>query len=251
MISTDLTDSQWEQIKCLIPQIDRKRKHDLREIFNALFYLVKTGSQWRMLPEKYPNWQLVYFYFRKWNDEEIIDHILHMLRESVRKRRGRNPQPSAGIIDSQSVRSCNNVALKSFDGGKKVKGRKRHIVVDTQGFLLSVLVTVAHLHDSSVAELLFRRLKENMCGIKIIFADGGYRGDLIERTKEKFNFLIQIVMRSDKNDGFSVIPRRWVVERTFSWFDNDRRLCRDYETLMESTEAMIKLSAIKLLVRKF
>lgn len=251
MTSTDLTDSQWQQIKQFIPDVNRKRKYDLKEIFNALFFIVKTGSQWRLLPKEYPNWQLVYFYFRKWNEEEIMDFVLDMLREKVRSKRGRNPSPTAGIIDSQSVRSCNNVALKSFDGNKKVKGRKRHIIVDTNGFLLSVLVTVAHLHDSSVAELLFRRLKENLSGIKIIFADGGYRGELIARTKMKFNYLIKIVMRSDKTDNFQVIPRRWVVERTFSWFENDRRLCRDYETLMESTEAMIKLSAIKLLVRKF
>ncbi len=251
MIAIDLTDAQWEQIKHHIPQIHRKRKHDLRDIFNALFYVVKTAVQWRLLPKKYPSWQLVYFYFRKWSEEEILDHLLNMLREKVRKHRGRNPSASAGIVDSQSVRSCNNVALKSFDGGKKVKGRKRHIIVDTQGFLLCVLVSVAHLHDSNVAELLFRRLKENICGIKVIFADGGYRGDLIERAKTKFNYILQILMRCDKKEGFSVIHKRWIVERTFSWFDNDRRLCRDYETLMESTEAMIKLSAIKLLVRKF
>ena len=202
-----------------------------------------------MIPDNYLNWQLVYYYFKTWNDEEIIDHILHMLREANCVKRGRNAQPSAGFVNSQSVRSYNNVALKSFDGRKKVKVRKRQIVVDTQGFLLCVLVTMAHLHDSSVAERLFRRLKENLFGSKIIVADGGYRGDLIERTKDKFNYILKIVMRSDKTDVFSLIPRRWVVERTFSWLENDRRLCRDYETLMESTEAMIKLAAIKLLVR--
>jgi len=145
-----------------------------------------------MIPDNYPKWQLVYYYFKKWNDEEIIDHILHMLREAIGVKTGRNAQPSAGIVDSQLVRSCNNVGLKSFDGGKKVKGRKRHIVVDTQGFLLCVLVTVVHLHDSNIAELLFRRLKENLFGIKIIVAVGGYRCDLIERKKDKFNYILKL-----------------------------------------------------------
>ncbi len=141
--------------------------------------------------------------------------------------------------------------MKSVDGNKKVKGRKRHIVVDKNGWLITVMVCVAHIHDCKAAELLMRKLKENICGIKLLIADGGYRGELAEKIKKGFGYILQIVMRSDKEDKtFKPLPMRWVVERTFAWFDNDRRLCRDYEFLAESSEAMVKLAAIKLLLRK-
>ena len=248
---TDLSDSQWQFIKKTLQLGERKRKHNLRSIWNAIHYLVKTGCQWRMLPLNFAKWQLVYYYYKKWCDLEQFDLLLAKLREHVRIKKGQNGQASLGILDSQSVRWGNNRALNSYDGNKKVKGTKRHIIVDKNGFLVAVMVTVAHIHDSKAVMLLMRVLKELLCGIKVIIADGGYRGEIAEQVKKSFGYLIQVVMRSDdKKVGFKPIHKRWVVERTFSWFDNDRRLCRNYELLLESSENMVKLAAIKLLLNK-
>jgi len=154
-------------------------------------------------------------------------------------------------MDSQSVRWGNNRALNGYDGNKKVKGIKRHVATDKNGFLLAVMVTAAHVHDSKAALLLARVLKELLCGIGTIVADGGYRGEIIGQVKKRFGYILQIVMRSDdKKTGFKPTHKRWVVERTFSWFDDDRRLCRNYELLLETSEEMVKLSAIKLLLNK-
>nr|WP_315201626.1 transposase [uncultured Flavobacterium sp.] len=173
------------------------------------------------------------------------------LTERVRLNKGQDAQASLGIIDSQSVRWGNNRSLNGFDGNKKVKGIKRHIVVDKNGFLLAIMITVANVHDSKALLLLMRTLKYFLCPIKVILADGGYRGDIIEQVKTKFGYIIQVVMRSDdKKSAFKPTHKRWVVERTFAWFDNDRRLCRNYELLMESSENRVKLSAIKLLLNK-
>lgn len=250
MYPTNVTDAQWQSIENLIPKAKRKRKYELQAVWNGIMYVVKTGCQWRMLPNDFPRWQLVYYYFRKWTDEEVIEEILHKTRENARKKIGRNETATVGIIDSQSVRSNNNKAMKGVDGGKKVKGRKRHIVVDTNGWLLAVLVHAANLHDSTMASLLIRRLKESLSGIKIIYADGGYRGELIEKVKQAYDYILKIVMRSDSEKEFKVLPKRWIVERTNSWFDNDRRLSRDVEYLPEVSESMVHCSAIKLLLRK-
>ncbi|GEN74259.1 IS5 family transposase [Chryseobacterium lathyri] len=204
-----------------------------------------------MLPRDFPKWQLVYYYYSKWSGSEDLDLLLSKLREKVRFSRGQNSDPSLGIMDSQSVRWGNNRSLKSFDGNKKVKGIKRHVVVDKNGFLLAVMVTVASIHDSKAVDLLMRTLSYFLSPVKVILADGGYRGEVIEAVKKKFGYLIQIVMRSEhRKTNFKPIHKRWIVERTFSWFDNDRRLCRNYELLMESSENMVKLSAIKLLLNK-
>jgi transposase len=248
---TDLTASQWQYIKKTMNLKDRKRKYSLLVIWNALMYLIKTGCQWRMLPNDFPNWQLVYYYYSKWSDSEDFDLLLSKLREKVRLNNGQNKDPSLGIMDSQSVKWGNNRSLKSFDGNKKVKGIKRHIVVDKNGFLLAVMVTVANIHDSKAVDLLMRTLCYFLSPVKVILADGGYRGEIIDAVKKKFGYLIKVVMRSDdRKTGFKPIHKRWIVERTFSWFDNDRRLCRNYEFLMETSENMVKLSAIKLLLNK-
>jgi transposase len=249
--STDLSDNQWQFIKNTLQLDERRRKHNLRSIWNAIHYLVKTGCQWRMLPLNFAKWQLVYYYYKKWSDLEQFDLLLSKLREHVRRKKGQNAEASLGIMDSQSVRWGNNMALNSYDGNKKVKGIKRHVVVDKNGFLVAVMVTVAHIHDSKAVTLLMRVLKELLCGIKVIIADGGYRGEIAEQVKKGFGYLIQVVMRSDdKKTGFKPIHKRWVVERTFAWFDNDRRLCRNYELLLESSENMVKLATIKLLLNK-
>jgi transposase len=248
---TDLSDNQWQFIKKTLQLNERKRKHSLRSIWDAIRYIVKTGCQWRMLPLNFAKWQLVYYYYKKWSDLEQFDLLLSKLREHARVKKGQKAEAGLGILDSQSVRWGNNRSLNSYDGNKKVKGIKRHVIVDKNGFLIAVMVTVAHIHDSKAVILLMRVLKEMLCSIKIIIADGGYRGELAEQVKRCFGYIIQVVMRSDgKKTGFKPVHKRWVVERTFAWFDNDRRLCRNYELLLESSENMVKLSAIKLLLNK-
>jgi transposase len=249
MYSTDLTNTQWQFIKSSLNINERKRKHDLREIWNAINYLVKTGCQWRMLPSSFPKWQLVYYYYSKWSSEELFDLLLEKLRHKVRVKLRQNSNASLGIMDSQTVRWGINKSLSSFDGNKKIKGIKRHVIVDKNGFLIAVMATVAHIHDSKAALLLMRVIKAFLCSIKVIIADGGYRGGLAEEIKTKFGYTMRVVMRKN-NTEFEPVNKRWVIERTFSWFDNDRRLCRNYEMLLETSETMVKLSAIKLLLNK-
>lgn len=250
MYPTDVTDAQWQIIENNLEPEKRKRKHSIRVIWNALLYVVKTGCQWRMLPGNFAKWQLVYYYYRKWVNAEVFDLILDKLRSKVRVKQGQQSLPTLGIMDSQSVRWGNNRSFKSFDGNKKVKGIKRHIVVDKNGFLLAVMVTVAHFHDSKVVMQLMRVLRDSYCNIKVILADGGYRGDIIAAVQQTFGYIIRIVMRNDTPKNFKPVHKRWIVERTFSWLDNDRRLCRNYELLMESSEEMVKIASIKLLLNK-
>jgi transposase len=168
MYSTDLTESRWQFIKKRLDKVGRKRKYSLRAIIDGIFYLLKTGCQWRMLPKSYPKWELVYYYYSKWAEDGTIDLILEGLRTKVRILKGQRGSPSLGIMDSQSVRSANNRALKGVDGNKKVKGRKRHIVIDKNSWLISVMVCVANIHDSKAAELLAKVLKENILSLKLI-----------------------------------------------------------------------------------
>lgn len=247
---TDLTDTQWQFIEKTLLFKERKREHDLKEIFNAIFYLVKTGCQWRMLPKEYPKWELVYYYFRKWSFFEEFDLLLSKLRESVRFRRKQACGASLGILDSQSVKWGNNKAPNNIDGNKKVKGIKRHVLVDKNGFLIAVIVTIANIHDSKAAMLLMKVLKDLCSSVKTIIADGGYRGQLAENIKNTFGYVLQVVISNYKKQGFRPIKQRWVIERTFAWFDNDRRLCRNYETTFDAAEQMVKISAIKLLLNK-
>jgi len=253
MYSTDLTDAQWNNIKKYLYNMGRKRKHSIRSVWNGMMYLLKTGCQWRMLPKEYPSWQVVYYYYRKWVDAELFDKLLDKLRSKTRVKLNQKALPTLGIMDSQSIRWGNNRSLKSYDGNKKVKGIKRHVVVDKNGFLLAVMVTVAHIHDSQAVQCLMRVFKDSYANIKTVIADGGYRGDIIEMVKKNFAYTLEVVMRKKEpaSATFKPVHKRWIIERTFSWFDNDRRLCRNYELLMESAEEMVKLSAIKLLLNKF
>jgi len=176
MYSTDVTDAQWGNIKDYLDTTNRKRKYSLRSVWNALMYVVKTGCQWRMLPHDFPKWQLVYYYYRKWVSEELFDRLLDKLRSKVRVRKGQKEKATLAITDSQSVRWGNNRSFMSYDGNKKVKGIRRHIAVDKNGFLLAVMVTVAHIHDSKAVIWLMKVLKECYASIKVVLADGGYKG---------------------------------------------------------------------------
>lgn len=252
MYPTNLTDAQWDNIKKYLDFAPRKRKVNLRCVFNGLMYIVKTGCQWRMLPKDFPKWELVYYYYRRWVDMEIFDKLLDKLRAKVRVKKNQHSAATLGIMDSQTVRWGNNRSLLGYDGNKKVKGIKRHIVVDKNGFLLAIMVTIASIHDGKAVSMLMRVLKNCYANIKTIIADGGYRGSYIKDVKKRFGYILQaVVKRRSSPDVFELSQSRWVVERTFAWFENDRRLCRHYELLMESAEEMVKLSAIKLLLKHF
>lgn len=250
MYETNLTDAQWQGIKKLIPSVERKRKQDIRNIFDALLYVLKTGCHWRMLPNDFPKWQLVYYYFAKWRDEEVFVYMNDMLRERIRMEQEKQPQCTAVIIDSQSIKTTRRGGLRGIDGNKKIKGRKRHITVDTMGNIVTNIVHTANIHDSTGATLVVKEMQENTYGINHIFGDCGYRGKFIPWAKEKYNCTVQIVPRYHQGNQEKVSPKRWIVERTFSWFENFRRLSKDFEYLLESSQAMIYLASIKILLNK-
>jgi len=246
--SSDVTDSQWEVIKHLL-DYKRKRQNDLREIVNAIFYLVKTGCQWREIPGDLPAWQTVRYYYDRWRDLGLLDRLLRRLRGLLRRKAGRKTSPSAAIIDAQSVKtSMLGGEARGFDNHKKVKGRKRHIIVDTMGLLLAVVVHAANEHESKTALKLLEKLYKRVPRLQCIFADQAYQGDLVATVKERFGWVLDVVKRTSK--GFEVLPRRWVVERSFAWFEGYRRLSKDYERLVANSEAMVKLAMIRLMLNR-
>lgn len=248
--TTNLTDSEWEVITS-IHSDNRQRRHELRSIWNAIFYLVKTGCQWRMLPSEFPPWQTVYYYYRQWRDRGIIEEVHTALRNQIRRRAGRQESPSAAIADSQSVKSTHSGPDRGFDGGKLVKGRKRHIVVDTLGLLLAVIVTAANVQDKRGLPLLLERVRDRFDRLEILFVDGGYTsqplGDWVRRV---IGCLMKVVPRPAEQKGFQVLPKRWIVERTFSWFNSYRRLSKDYEYRTDTSETMIHLAMIRLMLKR-
>ena len=246
---SNLTDNQYATILGIICD-KRKRRRSLKEILDAIFYLLKTGCQWRQLPGDFPAWQLVYYYFRKWSRDGTIKKIHAALRGMVRQRAGRAISPSVGVIDSQSVRGTYRGKERGIDGGKRVKGRKRHIVTDTQGLVLAVKVHPANRHDSKAAPEVIRQLKGEFKRMKKIYADGGYRGELKDIVKNELKYALKITLRKDKSKKFKPLPKRWVVERTFAWFESFRRLSREYEFETRYEENMIYLAMIKLMVKR-
>jgi transposase len=231
----------------------RPAEHSKREIVNAILYVARAGCSWRMLPKDFPPWQTVYWYFRAWRKDGTLDRLHDALREQVRtKEEGRNPAPSAGIVDSQSVKGADTVSkgTRGYDAGKKINGRKRHIVVDTLGLLLVVMVTAASIQDRDGGRGILKLLKGALPGVRHIFADGGYRGQLVAVAKSAWGIVVEVVKKPLDQIGFAVLPRRWVVERTFAWLLRWRRLARDYERLPETHEAFVKWAMVGLMLNR-
>ena len=247
---TNLSNSQWQIIAKFL-DVKRNRRYSLREIINGILYLVKSGCQWRMLPKDFPNWKLVYYYFSTWKKAGIIEDIHETLVEKIRKKHGKKEDPSVGIIDAQSVKNTLvSSEDKGFDAGKKIKGIKRHIIVDTLGLILAVVIQSASVQDRNGGIDVVEKLVENWKKIVKIFADGGYSGTLVDKIKERFKITVEIVKR-DEAHTFKVLPKRWIVERTFAWLDTNRRNSKNYERLNQSSVAMVHLSAIRIMINRF
>lgn len=253
---TDLNDTEWMQIAQYLPEkktTGAPRKVPWREILNGIFYVVKNGCTWRNLPHDLPKWKTVYHYFRQFRIEGLWETINQKIREAVRKAEGREAQASAMIIDSQSAKTAEGGEKRGYDGGKKVNGRKRNLVVDTLGLVVLAKVTAANVQDvyagkETLQELVERT--EQIQRLQIIFADGGYRGELVAWVKENLHADLSIVLKKEGQQGFQVLPKRWVIERTNAWVTRNRRLARDYERLAASSESFIYTAMTRICLRR-
>ncbi|WP_306356630.1 MULTISPECIES: IS5 family transposase [unclassified Nocardia] len=255
----DTTDAQWEILAPLLPWpiwLDgvggHPEEHCRRDIVDAVFYLADNGCKWRNLPADFPPWKTVHAAFTRWWASGDVTAVHNDLRDLVRRAEGRDVDPTAAVIDSQSVRAAETVGAQSrgWDAGKKVGGRKRHIIVDCLGLLLVVYVTAASVQDRDAARTALGRLRQIFDTITLVWADGIYTGKLVAWAKTALALTLEIVKRSDDVAGFVVLPRRWVVERTFSWISRRRRCVRDYERRPDHHEAMVTWSMIMLMSRR-
>jgi transposase len=249
---TDLTDEEWARIEPLLPRparTGRPREVDFREILNAIRYMARSGGGWRMLPKDFPPWETVYWWFRCFVRQLLFRTIHDIALMMDRERQGREASPSGGVLDSQSVKAP-AARERGYDAGKKIVGRKRHVAVDTDGRLLMVNLTTADISDSAGAQLILSAIRKRWPWLKHLFADGAYdRGKLMDKAAF-LDFVIDVVRRIDGEPGFKVLPRRWVVERTFGWMMRWRRLVRDYERRLDVSEAMIHVAMGSLLLRR-
>jgi putative transposase len=254
--STDLTDDQWHIIQPLIPAAKsggRPRTVDMREVLNTLFYQNRTGCQWDLLPHDLLPKSTVYDYFSQWRDDGTWQQMLDTLREAVRQQAGHDPAPSAGSIDSQTVKGTEVGGERGYDGNKKVNGRKRHIIVDTLGLLLAVLVTAAAADDGTAAPQVLAKLAAHTHPrLELLWADHKYDNRTLDRwlAEQQVGYRIEVVERPVGAQGFVLLHRRWVVERTFAWLGRYRRNSKDYERLTASSEATMKVSMLHLMLRR-
>jgi transposase len=250
---TDLTDAEWEIIRPFLPEPPKRGRTpstDLREVLNALRYLARSGGGWRMLPKDFPPWQTVYWWFRRFVRRLLFRTIHDVALMLDREREAREQSPSAAVVDSQSVKAPSAPSGGGYDAGKRIKGRKRHIAVDTDGRLLMVNLTTADISDSAGAQEIVSVIRRRWPWLKHLFGDGAYdRTKLLDAAAYR-DFTVEIIRRSDDVSGFKVLPRRWVVERTFGWMTRWRRLVRDYEKRLDVSEAMIHLAMASNLLRR-
>jgi transposase len=256
---TDMTDQEWAAVRDSLPvprwlngKGGQPEGYCHRQMIDAVRYLTDNGVKWRAMPKDFPPWDRVYAFGRRWRKQGLTVEFHDRLRERLRVAEGRAAEPTAAVIDSQSVKAAASVpaASRGYDGGKKINGRKRHVVVDTLGLLLVVMVTAASVTDREAAVGLLQHLRERFRTIALVWADGGYTGRLVTWAKEKLRLTLEIVKRSDDVSGFVVLPRRWCVERTLSWLMRSRRLARDYETLPASSEMLILWSMTMVMSRR-
>jgi transposase len=257
--SSATTDAQWAIIEPLLPppgntggRGGRREKHDRRLLVDAIFYLIRGGVAWRELPREFPPRSTVWDTFTRWLRSGAWARVHDALRDRLRIRLGRRPQPSAAIIDSQSVRAADTVAggSRGYDAGKKINGRKRHLAVDTNGLLLAVIVTIAGIQDRDGGLRLLGRLREGFSTVALVWADAGYAGRLVTFAAGVPAITVQVVRRADDQIGFQLLHRRWVVERTLAWISKYRRCVRDYERRIDTSEAMVHLAMIMTMSRR-
>lgn len=252
---TDLNATEYAHIAPLLPLSKRgaPRQIPYQEILNAIFYVLKTGCGWREVPHDLPKWQTAYYYFRQFHRYGLWEEINERVCQAVRKTAGRSAEPTVMLLDCQSVKSAEGGAAIGFDGGKKVHGRKRVLLTDTLGFARLVKVVAADTHDGSAGYQLLRPLQHRprlLSCLRKIFADGGFRGNLVEWVRQAVHVDLEIVLKEEGQKGFQVLPKRWVIERTNAWISRQRRLARDYERLPLSSESFIYATMIRLGLRR-